>query len=45
MSNAARNRIEELTTEIRDHQFKYYVLDTPTITDAQFDLLLKELSA
>ena len=45
MSNAARHRIEELTTEIRDHQFKYYVLDAPTITDAQFDLLLKELSA
>ena len=44
MSNAARHRIEELTTEIRDHQFKYYVLDAPTITDAQFDLLLKELS-
>ena len=45
MSNAARHRIEELTTEIRDHQFKYYVLDAPTISDAQFDLLLKELSA
>jgi len=45
MSNTARHRIEELTTEIRDHQFKYYVLDAPTITDAQFDLLLKELSA
>jgi DNA ligase (NAD+) len=45
MSNTARHRIDELTTEIRDHQFKYYVLDAPTITDAQFDLLLKELSA
>ena len=45
MSNTARHRIDELTTEIRDHQFKYYVLDAPTITDAQFDSLLKELSA
>jgi DNA ligase (NAD+) len=45
MSNTARHRIEELTTEIRDHQFKYYVLDAPSITDAQFDQLLKELSA
>ena len=43
MSNAARHRITELTNEIRDHQFKYYVLDAPTITDAQFDGLLKEL--
>ena len=45
MSNAARHRITELTNEIRDHQFKYYVLDAPTITDAQFDALLVELKA
>ena len=45
MSNTARHRIEELTGEIRDHQFKYYVLDAPTVTDAQFDQLLKELGA
>ena len=43
--NQARHRITELTQEIRDHQFKYYVLDAPTITDAQFDKLLKELEA
>ncbi|CAN2213754.1 Lig NAD-dependent DNA ligase (contains BRCT domain type II) [Candidatus Nanopelagicaceae bacterium] len=42
-SNKARHRIIELTQEIRDHQFKYYVLDAPSITDAQFDALLKEL--
>ena len=35
----------ELINEIRDHQFKYYVLDAPTVTDAQFDELLKELTA
>ena len=45
MSNAARHRITELTNEIRDHQFKYYVLDAPSITDAQFDALLQELKA
>ena len=45
MSKTARHRITELTNEIRDHQFKYYVLDTPTITDAQFDGLLQELKA
>ncbi len=43
MSNEARHRITELTQEIRDHQFKYYVLDAPSITDAAFDKLLKEL--
>jgi DNA ligase (NAD+) len=45
MTNEARHRITELTQEIRDHQFKYYVLDAPTITDAAFDTLLKELQA
>lgn len=45
MSNEARHRISELTQEIRDHQFKYYVLDAPTISDAAFDSLLKELQA
>ena len=45
MTNQARHRITELTQEIRDHQFKYYVLDSPTITDAAFDTLLKELQA
>jgi DNA ligase (NAD+) len=43
MSNKARHRMTELIHEIRDHQFKYYVLDQPTITDAQFDALLREL--
>lgn len=43
MSNKARHRMTELINEIRDHQFKYYVLDQPTITDAQFDALLQEL--
>lgn len=45
MTQLARHKITELTKEIRDHQFKYYVLDAPTITDAAFDLLLKELKS
>jgi DNA ligase (NAD+) len=45
MSNAARHRIVELSAQIRDHQFRYYVLDDPTVTDADFDKLLKELEA
>jgi len=43
MTSIARHRIDELIKEIRDHQFRYYVLDDPTITDAQFDALLVEL--
>ena len=40
-----RQRIAELTEEIRDHIFRYYVLDNPTVTDAHFDKLLRELEA
>ena len=39
----ARRRISELSDEIRDHQFRYYVLDKPIISDGEFDVLLQEL--
>ncbi|CAB4717264.1 MAG: NAD-dependent DNA ligase LigA [Actinobacteria bacterium] len=45
MSNQARHRMSELINEIRDHQFKYHVLDAPTITDSEFDGVLRELTA
>ncbi len=32
-----------LAETIREHQFLYYVLDRPTISDGDFDALLKEL--
>jgi DNA ligase (NAD+) len=38
-----RQRIAELTEEIRDHIFRYYVLDNPTVSDAHFDKLMREL--
>ena len=37
--------MDELTTQIREHQFKYHVLDAPSISDAVFDSLLLELAA
>ena len=43
MSVAIRHQIQELSEEIRDHQFKYYVLDAPSITDAAFDKLWNQL--
>jgi DNA ligase (NAD+) len=36
-------RAEELRAQIRDHSYRYYVLDDPTVSDAQFDALVKEL--
>ena len=43
MSSQIRHKIQELSEAIKDHQFKYYVLDDPAISDAQFDKLWKEL--
>jgi len=40
-----RKRIEELRREIREHNYRYYVLDDPIISDAQYDALLRELAA
>jgi DNA ligase (NAD+) len=45
MSAQIRHKIQELSEDIRDHQFKYYVLDAPTITDAAFDKLWNQLIA
>ncbi len=45
MSSQARHKISDLTNQIREHQFKYHVLDAPTISDAAFDELLLKLRA
>ncbi len=45
MSAEIRHQIQELSEEIRDHQFKYYVLDDASITDAEFDKLWNKLVA
>ena len=36
-------RVEELRTLIHEHNYRYYVLDAPTITDAEYDRLFQEL--
>lgn len=41
----AKHRIEELRREIEYHNYRYYVLDAPVISDAEFDRLVTELSA
>lgn len=35
--------IENLRRAIREHDYKYYVLDTPEITDAEYDKLFRRL--
>ena len=39
----ARERVEELRKQIRHHDYRYYVLDQPEITDAEYDELVREL--
>jgi DNA ligase (NAD+) len=39
----SKQRIEELTQEINKHNYNYYVLDNPTISDFEYDKLTKEL--
>ncbi len=42
-SQDARERIDRLREQVRYHQYRYYVLDEPEISDAEFDALFREL--
>ncbi len=42
---AARERVEELRRSLTYHSHRYYVLDAPEISDAEYDRLFRELSA
>lgn len=39
----AAKRAERLRRELREHDYRYYVLAEPTVTDEEYDLLLREL--
>ncbi len=38
-----KEKIASLRDELQEHNYKYYVLDQPSITDYEFDMKLKEL--
>jgi len=38
-----RKQIEALRSEIRHHEYRYYVLDEPEISDREFDVLMRRL--
>ncbi len=38
-----KDKITSLRNELREHNYKYYVLDQPSISDYEFDMKLKEL--
>ena len=39
----AKRKIEKLRKEIHEHNYRYYVLDQPVISDAEYDHLMREL--
>ncbi len=45
MSSPIEKKIETLREQIRGHDYKYYVLAQPTISDEEYDKLLKELDS
>lgn len=38
-----RSRVETLRESLREHNYRYYVLDDPIISDAEYDRMMREL--
>lgn len=43
MATSALDQILSLREQLNKHNYNYYVLNSPTISDKEFDLMLKEL--
>ncbi|GGP05090.1 DNA ligase [Cloacibacterium rupense] len=43
MPSTIQQKIEALREELHQHNYNYYILDEPTISDFEFDVKLKEL--
>ncbi|MGH3734610.1 MAG: NAD-dependent DNA ligase LigA [Micromonosporaceae bacterium] len=41
----ARERHRDLAEELNDHQYRYYILDQPSVSDADYDRMLRDLEA
>ncbi|MFC6334847.1 NAD-dependent DNA ligase LigA [Paenibacillus septentrionalis] len=44
-TNQDQQRMEQLIKELNEHNYSYYTLDAPTISDAEYDRLYDELVA
>src|SRR5262245_11141684 len=42
---AIRTRLDALREAIHQHQYRYYVANRPSISDAEYDVLFRELQA
>lgn len=45
MTPSLRARLKDLADQVRLHRYRYYVLDQPTLSDAEYDALEQELRA
>ena len=43
MKSSTKSRIETLMAQVSEANYRYYVLDQPTISDEKYDLIFKEL--
>jgi DNA ligase (NAD+) len=43
MAKSVENEIQQLRDDIRHHEYQYYVLDNPAISDSEFDELMRRL--
>jgi DNA ligase (NAD+) len=43
LTEAIKKKVEKLREEIEYHNYRYYILDQPEISDAEYDRLLREL--
>jgi DNA ligase (NAD+) len=43
MEHQIGQRLEELRATLRDHDYRYYVLAEPSVSDAEYDRLMREL--
>ncbi|HSH77612.1 MAG TPA: NAD-dependent DNA ligase LigA, partial [Herpetosiphonaceae bacterium] len=43
MSIDTEREIEALREELRGHNYRYYVLDEPSVSDAEYDALMRRL--
>lgn len=44
-SDDSARRVEQLREQLRYHNHRYYVLDDPAVSDAEYDVMLRELRA
>ncbi|MDO4695667.1 NAD-dependent DNA ligase LigA [Porphyromonas sp.] len=45
MSLLYKQKIEELRGKLRQYEYEYYILNSPTISDVEYDMMMKDLES